>query len=101
MTAAENHLRRHQTPNRVPADGAIQRGRGHPTELVRQHYFGHLTQDKFLRQILAGKIRLPVVRMTDSRKTARGVHLNDLADYIDKMREMALQECEQLSDHGA
>jgi hypothetical protein len=38
--------------------------------------------------------------MTSSRKTARGVHLNDLAAYIDKMREMALQECEQLSDNG-
>ena len=71
-----------------------------PLELVREHYFGHLTQDKFLRQILAGKIRLPVVRMTSSRKTARGVHLNDLAAYIDKMREMALKECEQLSDNG-
>ena len=39
--------------------------------------------------------------MTGSRKTARGVHLNDLAAFIDKMREMALKECEQLSDHGA
>ena len=68
-----------------------------PLELVRRDYFSHLTAEKLLRQILAGKIALPVVRMTNSQKTARGVHLSDLADYIDKQRAKALKECQQLS----
>jgi pyocin activator protein PrtN len=67
-----------------------------PLELVRENYFAHLTKDKFLRQILAGQICLPVVRMTDSKKTARGVHLVDLAEFIDKARDAALKECAQL-----
>jgi hypothetical protein len=69
-----------------------------PLELVRQQYFGHLTKDKFLRQLWAGKIPLPVVRMTESRKTARGVHLNDLAAFIDRKHALALKECEQLKE---
>lgn len=68
-----------------------------PIEMVQEHYFPHLSVEKLLRQILAGKIKLPIVRMTESRKTARGVHLCDLADFIDKAREAALRECEQLS----
>jgi hypothetical protein len=71
-----------------------------PLDLVREHYFSHLTRDKFLRQILAGQIKLPVVRMSASKKTARGVHLNDLAEYIDRMREIALKECAQLASGG-
>lgn len=69
-----------------------------PLELVRQQYFGHLTKDKFMRQLWAGKIPLPVVRMTDSRKAARGVHLNDLASFIDRKHALALKECEQLRE---
>lgn len=77
-----------------------------PLELVRADYFASMSQDKFLRQIYAGKIPLPVVRMTNSRKSPRGVHLNDLANYIDQARESALKEFEQLAaediaDHPA
>ena len=68
-----------------------------PIKSVRRDYFSHLTSEKLLRQILAGKIALPVVRMTNSQKAARGVHLSDLADYIDKQRVKALKECQQLS----
>jgi len=58
---------------------------------------GHLTIEKLLRKLLAGQIALPVVRIENSQKAARGVHLNDLAAYIDKQCEMALKESRQLS----
>ena len=57
---------------------------------LKQVYHLYQFIEKLLRQILAGKIKLPIVRMTESRKTARGVHLCDLADFIDKAREAAL-----------
>jgi len=69
-----------------------------PLEAVRRDYFPHLTEQKLLRKILAGRIRLPVVRIEDSQKAARGVHLQDLADYIDLQREKALKELRQLTD---
>ncbi len=67
-----------------------------PLEAVCRDYFSHLTAEKLLR-LLAGQIALPVVRIENSQKAARGVHLNDLAAYIDKQREMALKESRQLS----
>lgn len=68
-----------------------------PLEMVCRDYFRHLTVEKLLRKILAGEIALPVLRIEKSQKAARGVHLSDLADYLDKQREAALKECRQLS----
>ena len=68
-----------------------------PLETVRRDYFGHLTTPKLLQKILAGRIKLPVVRIEDSQKSAKGVHLQDLADYIDRQREKALKELQQLT----
>jgi hypothetical protein len=68
-----------------------------PLEFVCRDYFQHLTVQKLLRKVLAGQIRLPIVRIEDSQKAARGIHLSDLAAYIDKQREKALKECDQLS----
>lgn len=59
-----------------------------PAALVATDYFG-LTADKFLRKVAAGHIRLPLVRMADSQKAARGIHISDLAAYIDKARDEA------------
>lgn len=56
-----------------------------PAAAVARDYFD-LTLDNFMRQVVAGSIRLPVVRMSDSQKAARGVHLADLAAYIDRAR---------------
>lgn len=67
-----------------------------PLELVQRDYFPHLSVDKLLRKIMAGEIVLPVVRIEQSQKAARGIHLVDLCDYIDKRREIALKECDQL-----
>jgi hypothetical protein len=68
-----------------------------PLEMVCRDYFRHLTVEKLLRKILAGEIALPVLRIEKSQKAARGVHLSDLADYLDKKREAALKECRQLN----
>ena len=71
-----------------------------PIEMICRDYFRHLTVDKLLRKLLAGEIALPVIRMEKSQKAARGVHLSDLADYLDKQRAAALKECRQLSGDG-
>ena len=72
-----------------------------PVDVVCRDYFQHLTPEKFLRRVLAGEISLPIIRMEDSQKTAKGVHINDLAAYLDKQHEAALKECEQLKPHAA
>lgn len=68
-----------------------------PLEVVCRDYFPHLKVEKFLRKVAAGEIRLPVVRIEASQKAAKGVHIIDLAQYIDARREAALKELQQLS----
>lgn len=68
-----------------------------PVEDVCRDYFRHLTVEKFLRKTLAGEIRLPIVRMEGSQKAARGVHLTDLATYLDRKRAEAVKECKQIT----
>lgn len=71
-----------------------------PLSRVVADYFGHLTERKFLRKALAGEIRLPIVRIEGSQKAARGVHICDLAEYIDKRRESATKERDALCGGG-
>jgi hypothetical protein len=68
-----------------------------PLDVIRRDYFSHLTIPKLLQKVLAGQIKLPIVRIEDSQKAARGVHLQDLADYIDQQREKALKEVRLLA----
>jgi hypothetical protein len=65
-------------------------------EDVCRDYFSHLTPVQFVRKTTDGEIDLPVVRIETSQKVARGVHLQDLATWIDKRREAAKKECDQL-----
>lgn len=67
-----------------------------PLDVVCRDYFTHLTPDKLLRKISAGEVKLPIVRMEGSQKTAKGVHVEDLAKYIDERRAAAIKECAQL-----
>jgi hypothetical protein len=67
-----------------------------PVEMLCRDYFTHLTVEKFLRKAMAGEISLPIMRMEGSQKTAKGVHINDLAAYLDKKADEARRECEQL-----
>ncbi|MGA0595428.1 pyocin activator PrtN family protein [Enterovirga sp. CN4-39] len=68
-----------------------------PIDRVCRDYFSHLTPDKLVRKISAGEIALPMVRMETSQKAAKGVHLQDLARWIDKRAEAARKECQQLT----
>jgi hypothetical protein len=68
-----------------------------PAETVCRDYFSHLTPDKFLRKVGSGEIPLPILRAEASQKSARGVHLQDLAAYLDKRREAAKREMEALA----
>jgi hypothetical protein len=67
-----------------------------PVEWVCRDYFRHLTVEKFLRKVLVGEISLPIVRIESSQKAAKGIHINDLAAYLDKQADAARKECEQL-----
>lgn len=67
-----------------------------PVEEVCRDYFQHLSPEKFVRKAVLGEIRLPIVRMEASQKAAKGVHLVDLANYLDERRKAAIKECEQL-----
>ncbi|WP_372806375.1 pyocin activator PrtN family protein [Loktanella salsilacus] len=67
-----------------------------PIDTVVKDYFGHLTPTKFLRKISEGSIRLPLVRMENSQKSARGVNMLDLASYIDERTDEARRECNAL-----
>jgi hypothetical protein len=68
-----------------------------PVDAVVRDYFSHLTAEKFLRKIGAGEIALPIVRIEASQKAAKGVHLQDLAEYLDARRAAARKELEQLT----
>jgi hypothetical protein len=68
-----------------------------PLEDVCRDYFSHLTPTIMLRKISAGEIAIPLVRIEDSQKSAKGVHLQDLADYLDARVKAAKRECERLN----
>lgn len=68
-----------------------------PVEVLVRDYFQHLTPDKFVRKVSAGEINIPLIRMEGSQKAAKGVHLQDLADYLDARRAAAKKEADQLA----
>lgn len=69
-----------------------------PIEVVCRDFFRHLNQNEFMRKVNNGDIPLPIVRMDPkSAKTAKGVHLQDLAQWIDYQRNIARAETYQLT----
>jgi len=69
-----------------------------PVGAIVRDYFPHLSVDKFLRKVGSGEIAIPVTRIEPgSQKGARGVHLQDLAKYIDERRAAAQKETKQLT----
>lgn len=68
-----------------------------PLNQVCKDYFTHLTTDMFQRKVMAGQIRIPITRLESSQKSAKGVHITDLAAYLDSQREAAVKECNQLN----
>lgn len=71
-----------------------------PLERLCEDYFRHLTPEKLLRKTLAGEIDLPIVRVEGSQKAARGVHLGDLARYLDVQHQKATTENDKLQGRG-
>ncbi len=65
-----------------------------PLADVCRDYFSHLTPEKLVRKVMAGQIPLPIMHTERSQKGARGVHLQDLADCLDKRRAEAVKELE-------
>lgn len=68
-----------------------------PIDRVCQDYFSHLTPVKLVAKISAGDIAIPLVRIENSQKCAKGVHLQDLASYLDARTEAARTEMRALN----
>ena len=68
-----------------------------PLDVVCRDYFRHLTPEKLARKVALGEIKLPIVRMEKSQKSAKGVHVADLAAYLDAERAAAEKELKQIS----
>lgn len=68
-----------------------------PIDVVCRDYFAHLAPAKLVAKISAGDIALPLVRMETSQKCAKGVHLADLANYLDARAEAARKELRDLT----
>lgn len=68
-----------------------------PVEWVCRDFFSHLSPAQFIRKCSAGELRLPMVRIDGSQKCAKGIHIQDLAEYIDKRRDAAFKELQQMT----
>ncbi|KVT04471.1 Pyocin activator protein PrtN [Burkholderia sp. MSMB1078WGS] len=66
-----------------------------PIEDVCRDFFEPLTLPNLMRKISSGEIALPVIRMERSQKCAKGVHITDLAAFIDKQLAAALKGYDQ------
>ncbi|MCY0111574.1 pyocin activator PrtN family protein [Pseudomonas monsensis] len=75
---------------------AAERPSLHPDQVCKD-YFTHLTTDMFQRKVLAGQIKIPITRLESSQKSTKGIHLSDLATYLDLQRDSALKELRQIN----
>ena len=66
-----------------------------PIEQVRLDFFNHLSLPKFLRKLNEHSIALLVVRFENSQKSNKGVHIEDLAAFLDSKRTAALKELDK------
>lgn len=69
-----------------------------PAAQVAADFFPHLSTEKFVRKVDAGEIDIPLIRIEDSSKAARGGDLRDLAAYLDKRRDSAVDATDKI--HG-
>lgn len=69
-----------------------------PIDKVVKDYFFHLSTDKFIRKVALGEINIPMTRIEGAtQKSAKGIHIADLAKYIDDRREAAIKEAKQMA----
>ncbi|MEC7792827.1 MAG: pyocin activator PrtN family protein [Pseudomonadota bacterium] len=60
--------------------------------VVSQHHFGQ-SPEAFMKKVETKKLLLPVTSMEpDNRKSRRGVHVFDLAQYIEAQANIAREE---------
>lgn len=67
-----------------------------PLDRICADYFSHLTPEKLKTKVAAGQIDIVIVPIENSQKAARGVHIKDLADYLEAQRRTAKMEHERL-----
>ena len=67
-----------------------------PLEDLCQQFFPHLSAEKLWRK--RHEIALPMHAMEGSQKALKGVHIQDLADYLDARAAEAREDCRKL--HG-
>jgi hypothetical protein len=68
-----------------------------PLDQICKDYFTHLTPEMFQRKVMAGQIHIPITRLEASQKSAKGVHISDLASYLDTQRAAAVKEFDQIN----
>mgnify|MGYP006301503899 CR=1 FL=1 len=66
-----------------------------PADRVAADWFD-LSLDRFLRKQSSGSIPLPLIQMEGSRKSFKGVHVQDLTDYIDRKAAEARDDLQKL-----
>ncbi len=69
-----------------------------PIERVCEDYFCHLNATGLVGKITRGGIALPLTRIETGQKSARGVHVSDLAAWIDARRAAAVKELKQITE---
>lgn len=67
-----------------------------PVDTVCTDYFSHLSPKNLRQKIALGEIDIPLVQLENSRQSARGVHVRDLAAYLDKQHQSAKDDHERL-----
>ena len=72
-----------------------------PIETVCRDYFRHLTVKKLSEKIASGAISLPLTRIEDSQRAAKGVHISHLASWIDARMVKAERETRQATGTAA
>lgn len=68
-----------------------------PLNLVCTDYM-NLTVEKFKQKQFNGEIDIPITRLgANSQKASLGIHIKDLAEYIDRQRMKAVEEHKKLT----
>lgn len=68
-----------------------------PLDRVCADFFAPLKLSTFTTKLNSGDIPIPITRLDTSQKGPRGIHVADLANYIDQRREAAQKEMRQLT----
>lgn len=69
-----------------------------PLDVVCRDYFSHLSPQLLWRRYNSGELDMPIVSIDPtSAKSAKGVAINDLAEYLDRRAEQARTELKTLT----